>query len=297
VQERYQGNKGYEINYSFPIGSYLIELLKSQITYKQEVIGFNDSYLSQGETIGDRLKVSKILYRNQNNKYKSAISVYHKDSKNYFEKSLIEVSSYKTTLAQLDLIHTYLQTWGQLQSTLSYYEGKDWFGAKEDEHATESNQPKLEFNKISLNLNLINFFTDRTYNTNSTLHIQQTADYLYNNDKLTVGSNWTVRGYGTTNLAGNNGWYLKNDLIKTYVIKQYPKLLQTISPFIGMDYGKIKCEFDNEYNCDNIYSASIGLRANAKNLKFDITHSKPLKEINQEHKLDDRLYYNITMSF
>jgi len=107
VQREFQSTNVGELNYSFPIASYLLELVGSRFSYRQGVNGIANTYLSNGQTDGVRLRIGKVLMRNQNNKLNVALSVYHKNTKNYFSQQLIAVSSYKTTLAQFDLTHTY----------------------------------------------------------------------------------------------------------------------------------------------------------------------------------------------
>jgi hemolysin activation/secretion protein len=108
IQQEYQSSKGDELNYSFPIGSYLFEFIHSRSSYRQGVEGINATYLSKGITKGKSIKISKMLTRNQRNKLNLTLSLNHSSSKNYFNDSLVEVSSYKTTKAHIDLAHTHL---------------------------------------------------------------------------------------------------------------------------------------------------------------------------------------------
>jgi len=299
IQEEYQSTKGYEYNYSFPIGSYLFELIYSDTKYRQGIVGINDTYLSNGITKGKKFKVSKVLNRNQKHKLNLAAMIYHKDTKNYFANQLVEVSSYKTTLAQLDLIHTYLQNWGQIYTTYSYYAGKDWFGARDDNYyeIDNTNEAILEFKKYSLNSNLSYYFKNRSYKFDSSFYLQASNDLLYNNDQLTVGSDYTVRGYSDSNLYGNNGHYIKNNITKTYNPKINKYFLQSISLFAGLDYGKIRCERDNQSSCGEIYGSAVGIQTSAKNITTDLTWSRAQKSIGEDFRRENRFKYNLTVKF
>jgi len=301
VQKEYQGSKGGELNYSFPIASYLVELVGSNFSYRQGVNGLNDTYLSNGDTSGLRLRVSKVLMRDQKNKFNVALSVYHKNTKNYFANQLIDVSSYKTTLAQIDLIHTYLQNWGRLTTVYSYYQGTDWFGSRADGYVSAeidaTTQAKLQFKKHSIDVNLLYYLTDRSYQITSNFHLQHTTDTLYDVDKLTVGSDYTVRGYLNRNLYGNNAWYSKNDMTKTWEVNLHPSLLQNVSVSVGFDYGQARCETDNQSSCGNIYGMAVGLSTQAKKLTTSFVWSRPLKKINNNFKLDDLFKFDVTWQF
>jgi len=301
VQKAYQSNNGTEINYSFPIASYLIEVVGTDFSYRQGVNGINDIYLSSGNTQGLRVRLNKVLFRNQKNKFNMAVSVLHKNTKNYFSNQLIEVSSYRTSLAQLDLSHTYIGSWGELTSTYSYYQGTDWFGARTDGYISAEtgtlSPARLQFKKHSLDNNLFYYFNDRSYSFNANAHIQLSHDLLYDNDKLTVGSDYTVRGYSSFNLYGNNAWYIKNDLSKTWQAHISPSLLQSISLAVGLDYGEVKCESDNRSSCGSVAGTAIGLSSQGKNLHTHFVWSKPLKKINQTFNMENLFIFDMTWEF
>ena len=301
VQKDYQSNNGVEVNYSFPIASYLFEIVGTDFTYRQGVRGNNDIYLSSGATQGLRARLSKILFRNQTNKLSAALSISHKNTKNYFSNQVIEVSSYRTTLAQADLIHTYVQPWGQLTTTYSYYQGTDWFGARTDGYISAETgtlaQARLQFKKHSLDSNLLYYFNDKSYQWSSNAHIQYSNDLLYDNDKLTVGSDYTVRGYSSFNLYGNNAWYIKNDLKKTWQTGFDSSLLQNISLSVGLDYGEVKCEQDNLSSCGSIVGTALSLSSQGKHLHTNIVWSKPLKKINNTFRKDDLFIFDMTWEF
>tara|TARA_B110000046_G_scaffold180703_1_gene211715 strand:+ start:1042 stop:2505 length:1464 start_codon:yes stop_codon:yes gene_type:complete len=301
IQKEYQSTKGYEYNYSFPIGSYLFAFIYSDTKYRQGVVGINNTYLSNGVTKGKKIKVSKVLARNQENKLNIAAIVHHKDTKNYFSNQAIEVSTYKTTLAQVDLTHTYLKNWGQINTTYSYYEGKDWFDARDDNYygleIDTINRAILEFKKYCLNTNILYSFKDKSYKFDSNFYLQYTNDLLYNNDQLTIGSDYTVRGYSDSNLFGNNGHYFKNDITKTFTPKLNSNYLETISIFVGLDYGKIKCEQDKKSSCGEIYGSAVGIILNAKTTTIDLTWSRAQKSISEDFQRENRFKYNLTIKF
>jgi len=301
VQKAYQSNNGVEINYSFPIASYLLEVVGSDFSYRQGVNGVNDTYLSSGDTQGVRVRLNKVLFRNQKNKLNVALSVLHKNTKNYFVNQLIEVSSYRTSLAQADLTHTYVQSWGQLSSTYSYYQGTDWFGARTDHYISAetgaASQAKLQFIKHSLDTNLTYYFKDRNYKFNSNAHIQYSNDLLYDNDKLTVGSDYTVRGYSSFNLFGNNAWYVKNDLSKTWQVNLMPSTLQSVSASIGLDYGEVRCERDNLSSCGSAVGTAVGLSSQGTHLHTNLVWSRPLKKINTTFKMENLFIFDATWEF
>ncbi len=301
IQREYQSTKGTELNYSFPLGSYLYELILSNTKYRQSVEGINETYITHGKTNGWKFKTSKVLHRDQTNKFTLSGMLYHKDTENYFEDSFIEVRSYKTTLAQIDLQHLYLQPWGQLSTTYSYYKGEDWFGAREDDwfgvEGDTSDGAKLQFDKYTLDSYLVYYFKDKSYSFDSNFHLQYTKDRLYYNDQLVAGSRYTVRGYSDTSLYGDNGFYLRNNIAKEFTLNFDTDYLQTLFLYLGFDFAKIKCIDVNENNCGKISGGTIGFKTDSKYLSSDFSLSRPFKKIGDESRLHSLLNYSITLKF
>lgn len=298
LQEDYQSNDGLELNYSFSLGSYLWEYTWFNITYDREVLGDIDTYNSSGDTTGSKLRVSKVLLRDQSNKLNLAFSIHHKNTKNYFQNELIEVSSYRTTLAQVNLSHTYMQEFGQIYTTYSYQMGTDWFGARDDNYfsAQESqDEARLQFSKHTLNANIIYYLGDRSYQYNPTINIQYSKDKLYDNNKLAIGSFYSIRGYNAS-YYGNSGWYIKNDFIKTLYLNLNRYFLQTLSLFVGVDYGGVKCEEDNAGACGKLFGSAIGFRINGENFGSNLTWSRAMNTIEGIEK-ETLLRYDINIKF
>ncbi len=301
IQEKYQSTKGYELDYSFAFGSYLIGLIYSKSSYRQGVVGLNDTYLSSGETIGRKLKVSKLLYRDQSSKLDISSSIYVKDTENYFLDEKVEVSSYKTTQLNISLSHIWYRGFGTITNSLTYHKGTNWLGARDDNYNSKEIDhdtiPKLQFAKWTYDIGLGYHFTDRSYRIDSNFHGQYTTDYLYNNDQISVGSWSSVRGYSGSNLYGNNGWYMTNNLTKTFQIESLPSVLQTISPYIGVDYGEIDCQDIVKQSCGQIHGGSVGFFTQGKYLNSSFKIARPLKKIDDNINQENIFLYNITAKF
>jgi hemolysin activation/secretion protein len=302
IQKEYQSTKGKTFSYSFPIGSYIYNLTRSYTSYRAGIQGLNDTYLSNGDTTGSKLDVSKVLNRDQNNKFMASLSVFHKSTENFFINELIEVSSYKTTLFQASLAHTYIKNWGSINTTYTFHKGTDWFGAKDDssfntQEIDEQGRESLEFIKHSLDMSINYYVKDRSNVLSSNFRHQNTNDYLYNNDKLTVGSSYSVRGYSSSSYSGNNGFYFKNDFTKTFTPNLNKYVLKDISLYLGLDYGKVHCQKDNENTCGELYGSAAGIRTSAENFTSDFSWQRALKKINQDEKISSIFNYSLNIKF
>jgi len=112
IQKEYQSTSGYEYNYSFPIGSYLFELIYSNTKYRQGVIGFNDVYLSNGTTKDvslyrkfgggeNQAKINGAYATTKHNASRSETAVYPKWSNSRFEAEIIVPKGEKLNLGKV----------------------------------------------------------------------------------------------------------------------------------------------------------------------------------------------------
>ncbi len=283
-----QSDRSRELVYSFPLGSYLIALNHSDSDFKQRVQGISSSFIAEGNTVSDELRVSKLLTRSQTGKLSLAFALKIKDSNNFFEEQLIDVSSYKTSQLSVELRHQWLQQWGQLDSSYRYHQGLGSFGARDDDYYTIEDgfesEARLQFEKFVVDSQLY-YYLDPVWHISSRFYLQYSDDILFSNDRLNIGSPYTVRGYSTA-LSGSSAWYLRSDLTRRLQSVANPFTGQAFSKSVslsaGLDYGEVKCEIDNPDVCGEIYAIALGLEIVDANFYGRLQWGHPLKQIGDD---------------
>lgn len=297
LREAYQSNRGSELSYSFALAANLFELGYSELEFRQRVQGINDSYLSRGDSRVSRISLERLLLRRQRHSLKLLIALQHKDSRSYFDDILIEVSSYATTQLQASLRHSWLQAWGQVTTRFSYHQGLDSLGARDDAYYTLENgfenPARLQFGKVVLDSLLQYYFDDPAYFASLNLHLQHSDDILFNDDQLSLGSQYTVRGYASA-LSASNGGYLRGEITRQL---RAPGGGQRFSLSLGLDYGEAACEVDNRSVCGNIYGAAIGLGLSDANFNGRLLWGHPLKKIAADVGEKDQFTLDLSWSF
>jgi len=304
VRESFQSNRSRELVYSLPLGSYLFELSRSDISFKQRLQGINQSFLSSGETISDKFSISKLLNRSQTGRTRLVFAIEFKDSRNFFEDQIIDVSSYETSQAQLGLQQDWLRPWGQLSTAWVFHKGLDLYGARDDDYYTPENgfdnPARLQFEKLTVDSNLSYRLENPDWQLAFQLFLQYSDDLLFANDQLSLGSPYTVRGYSSA-LAGGNAWYLRADLIRQFSSFTNPlsgkSLAKTIGVSFGLDYGDVKCEIDNPDLCGEIYGAGISFDVSDSNFSGRLIWGHPLKEIGDEIGDKDQFLLDLRWMF
>jgi hemolysin activation/secretion protein len=289
LYQAYQDNRSRELAYSFPLGSYLFSLTYADLEYEQRVQGINGSFLSEGETVSNEFQISKVVARSQTDRLTLAVALELKDSDIYFDKQLIDVSSYRTSQARLELRHDWFQNWGQLYTIYSYHRGLDYFGARDDDYFTVEDgfetEASLQFEKFNFDSQLYYYLPDPAWYAGFKLNLQYSDDVLYDNDKLYLGSPYTVRGYSSA-LSGSKAWYLRSDLTHRWqsVVNPFSgkPSAKSISLSVGVDYGDVSCEIDNRDICGEIYGLGLGAEIADANFNGRLVWARPLKEIGDD---------------
>lgn len=286
LRESFQSNRSSELNYSFALGGYLLELSHSKINFKQRLQGSNGSFLSEGDTLADNYRLSKIVGRNQSNRVTLKLSLEIKDTDNYFEDEPVDVSSYKTSQLQLELQHDWYQPWGRLGTQYTYHQGLDSFGARDDDYFSRDDgsesEAQLQFEKFSIDSRVLYYLDGPSWYLDLNLHLQFSDDILYDSDKLNLGSPYTVRGYSSA-LSSSNAWYLRSDITwqldSISMPSEAKRLTKSVALSFGLDYGEARCEIDNADLCGEIYGAGLGLVIWDSNFSGRLLWGHPLKEI------------------
>jgi hemolysin activation/secretion protein len=286
VLQAYQSDRSRELDYSVAFGSYQLSLSHSDITYKQRLQGLSGSLLAEGESVSDQLRLGKLLDRGQNYRLNLGVGLELEDSSNLFEGEVIDVSSYRTSKAEIELQHDWYASWGQLLTRYAHQQGLDSFGARDDSFFSAEDgiddEARLQFKKHILEGQLLYYLMNPAWSFQLKLHGQYSNYLLLNSDKLVLGSESTVRGY-TSALSGSNGWYARSDFVKRLQSLTNPfsrsPLTKLITLSLGIDYGEIRCEADNPDLCGDIYGLGAGIALVDDNFSGLLSWGHPLKEL------------------
>lgn len=281
-----QGNEGHELGYEFPVGAYLYDLSASGLTYKRWVAGLNDTYLSEGDTQSLRLGVTKTVYRDQNDRLSLEFSLSSKDTETYFAGERIDVSSFRTTTARLDVSHNHNANWGTVASSLGVSRGLDWFGAREDDYFGRQSgledDALLQFTKWTWSERLsVPLFRSR-WSWRSQLQAQYADEPLYSSEQLAVGGVYSVRGYQVP-LSGSRGYFLRNDLVQSFNSPSTDPfddapVSKTVSWHIGYDYGEVLCSGGQNESCGVVAGLGLGFDLSSAQFQMALRWGYPLRE-------------------
>lgn len=124
----------------------------------------------------------------------------------------------------------------------------------------------------------------------STLFGQWSNDTLYGSERLSIGGEYSVRGFKGHSISGDEGYYWRNDL--TYQLGQWP-VIGRISSQLALDTGGIKKDDFDELEKGSLAGASLSLLARAKHHSSSFSVGFPLQSPSRLQADDYVIYYRL----
>jgi len=279
--ERHQGESS-SFYYSVPLGYWTVTGSASFFDYHTYLTGNGVKYLSTGNTTNYTLDVSRVLRRDADGKTTGGVAFTTKKINNFLEGERLKASSYDLSILKSNLDHDQRLLGGVFNLGVEYNLGLPVLDAPADKTG-KLTAPKHEFYKFIFSGGYTRPFAvlkhDFSFSTRG--QVQWTPDTLYNSERLSLGSRYTVRGFQQDSLSGDSGGYVRNEL-STPVLpadKQPDWLTKTIGApetYLGYDAGFIHRDKSDAYERGTLQGLALGMRASSEHFGTDLCLSRPL---------------------
>lgn len=268
--------------YSVPLGYWTITASASFFDYHTFLESSGVAYLSTGNTTSYTLDVSRVLHRDADGKTSAGVSFTTKKINNFLEHERLRASSYDLSIAKASLDHSQRLLGGELSLGAEYNLGLAVLDSPKDK-TTELAAPKHEFYTLGFSAAYTRPFAllKHEFSFSTRAQAQWTPDTLYNSERLSLGSRYTVRGFQHDSLSGDSGGYVRNEL-STPVLpeKQRPAWLTNTlgvpQAYFAYDAGFIHKDKTDEYERGTLQGLALGLRASGKRFGTDLCLSHAL---------------------
>ena len=266
-----------------PFGYWSLSLDASRFKYMSVVKSALNTFETSGKSHNYALSLSRVLFRNTSRTNRIDMGLRRRESNNYIEDVFIETSSRRLAIATLGFHHTEYFSAAQLDVNLIYHRGVKVMGSLDDTDFPSDDGPRAQFDKFTLDTNYRYNFdwldTPLTYATR--LNYQYSPDQLYGSEQISIGGQFTVRGYKEVSLSANSGGYWRNELAAAF----YPEFFSgsskyffsLLKPFVAVDYGLIRDEFYTDEKRQKMSGWAVGLGLYGEHLSLDVTYSEPLQ--------------------
>ena len=273
-----------------PIGYWNVGYRTSYSTYKTTFTNSGFTFDSSGKTNNHYLDSKWLFFRDGTSKSALKLTASHRREKNYILGNLVEASSRNLSMLSLAWEYSTRVGGGFLTVSPNMSIGTDWFGGEEN-LSSDPSVAKAQFRKGMLTGSYTYAFTPKLTLT-STLFGQWTNDTLYGSERVSIGGEYSVRGFKGTSLSGDEGYYWRNDV--TYQIGQWP-YVGAISAQVAVDTGSIAEDLEDQYEGGSLMGSSFALRTSQKHASSSFTLGLPIAAPSRLKKDDFVVYYRIDL--
>jgi hemolysin activation/secretion protein len=276
-------------HWDIPLGYWSVALDVSRFEYQQLISGQSLMFESSGVSDSQRLAIKRLIYRDQNSKFHVSSSLQRKQTRNYLEDVLIGVSSRVLSIAELGVDwHEYFNDGGRLFSELKYSRGIDAFGSE------DSHQARFERYGLHVDFTQPFSFADSSFVYRSQWQCQYSDDELYASEQVSIGSEYSVRGFKEESLSGNSGGYWRNTLYWQPAISEQWFSLRKASPFIGFDAGVVRGGDDSRSR--HLSGAIVGVMVSGRRWSAEISWSEPVNRPDEFSHSDGQFYFTLSLT-
>ncbi|WP_353166007.1 ShlB/FhaC/HecB family hemolysin secretion/activation protein [Providencia sp.] len=275
------------INVPYGYWSYRYQFYRNSTLQPFQASG--QQYRYEGKNTNQQFDISRLVYRDGKQRLTLQSSLKHKNATTQLASQTLTISS--PTLTSLSFTPQYSTTLGQ--GYFTFNPAAEWgisaFGASPDTLAKDS--PRSHYRKFSLSSSYQYYFSHGlTYLTS--FYGQYSPDNLYGIERISIGGQYSVRGYHEQSLSGNRGGYWRNEINKDIANMTIGQLR-----FIGaVDYGFIASDkYHIEH--DTLAGGAVGLSFTGNSLFYSqFLLSKPLHYPSQLKPDNWSAYWSVSFS-
>ncbi len=285
------------LGYSIPFGYTTVSVSASRSSYVSMIrVPSGLELLSSGNNKNDSVRVDRVLYRDQDTRVSLAAALTTKKAKNYLDHQLLQVSSRKLTVVDVDASLNTGLFGGVLTLELGYAEGLNELGALDDPANLPVSSPHAQFTKLKYGVGYalpLRVF-DRDASFTSHFSGQKADDALYGSEQIAIGGLYSVRGFVRNTLAGDDGFYWRNE----FSVRQPVQIAgETINgrAYVGYDYGRVSNLAPNIPQ-GRMSGMVVGVSASWKGLTLDLFNTLPLSLPSNMKKESGQTWFRIAFS-
>lgn len=291
------------LSYSIPLGYWGFDFSYYKSSYDKMIGGYYGGYDSDGHSERTSFRINKMLSRNATGKTSAWVKLEKRDNYNGIVGQQIDVSSKSYTALSSGLTYVGSLMGGWFYGDMGFAVGTPWFGAawKDDADLNGFDVNYVTYNGI-VSWSRPLFQTGRLgANYELNMGFQYTPDTLVSDYKMTLGDEYTVRGFKDDSLMVDSGAWIANTLNLPLTIN-FASVYQ-LTPYLGYDFGfaKDNCPTGvNTCNSQFMMGAAVGIKASGRFFSSSVTAGWPVKKPDSMdgNTIDNTVvYYKLEASF
>jgi hemolysin activation/secretion protein len=273
-------NKSSAITMTVPFGYSLFTVNFSAFDYRSLITGSNTTFESSGGSTNWTTTLAHTLLRTSGSKTSLSGSLNYKDTESFIEDVKSDTGSRTLIISSIGLTQSFTTQLGTLGLTGTYHEGLGVGDASRDDSSIINTDPHAQFVKYTGDLSYSNSFKllGIPLSFSSNLHGHYAPKATFSSEQISIGGNYTVRGYDGTSLQGDYGHYMRSQLTfspaSLAAQPYFQKLFTGASLYAAFDSGHVRSK---DRSVDGTMSgATIGLNYYGSPTSYTLSYSLPV---------------------
>jgi hemolysin activation/secretion protein len=286
------GTQGRSVHYSIPLGYWTLALNASQSNYFQTVAGASQDYIYSGTSSNATAKLTRLVHRDAVSKTSLSFSGFSRKSRNFIDDTEVQVQQRSVGGLELGVNHRRYLGQATVEANLNYKRGTGAFKSLvAPEEAFGEGTSRFKLLTADINYSLPFKVGDQPINYNSSWRAQWNRSPLTPQDRLSIGSRYSVRGFdGESSLSAERGWTWRNDW--TFPLGQSGQQL-----YFGLDYGRVSGPSSIFLVGQELAGATLGLRGGYQGLQYEIFIGAPVHKPQFFRTANTTVGFNLSYSF
>ncbi len=279
-QKRYAESSS--LTFSVPFGYSTFSYSRSQSSYTSGVSVAGGLEIStNGTTATDNLRFDRVMYRDQTSRATLNGGLTLKESKNYLAGQFLAVSSRRLSVFDAGVSWTMGVIGGALTLDMGVSKGLDIAGALKDPEGSPGSAARAQFTtyKYGYAYRLPFKLSNADWSFSSQLTGQRAADVLYGSEQIAIGGIYSVRGFVKNTLAGDHGYYVRNELSLRHMLPLGDSPLST-RWFVALDQGEVRNRAAGVPS-GRLLGMAYGVSLQFKGGQFEVFGARPISFPNQ----------------
>jgi hemolysin activation/secretion protein len=294
-----QAARSNSLFYAVPFGYSTVSLSASESDYASLLDAPSGTKLrTRGDSESISLRLDHVAWRGQRSQWNVSAMLTGKESKSFLEDILLEVSSRRLTVFDLDSSFTTSFMGGVVTLDAGMARGTTLFGALQDDANLPEDVPQAQFTKLKFGGSYFLTFkaADKDWSFSSRLTGQHGLDTLYGSEQISIGGIYSVRGFVDNVLAGDHGYFVRNDLSLHQPFVALQGTSAVLRPYVGLDYGKV-WNRASQVPEGELTGMAFGAALSLGSVSLDVFHARPVNQPGFMSREGDSTFFNLSAAF
>ena len=285
--------------YNLPFGWWNVSYSYSQSEYRSLAEAADYNFKQNGDSQNHQLRVERVVHRDSVSKTSLNGGLSYLRTNNYIEDSKLSNSSNRLSEAQFGINHGQRIGGAFINFDLGLQDGIGAFDAQREQERDDNGNrlPNARYRKYTATVSYLQPFNvlGESLVISSLVTGQRSEDRLFSPQRMSLGSQSSIRGYKDQSLNGDSGYYWRNDLRWSRQVT-WDWLRPVLAEYglgLGYDVGAIR---NDRYSGDQhgrVSSDSVELFVRGRNLSASVIFAHSLERPNTLMAREAPIYFSL----